>query len=153
MTTHRPAVRERRSTTPAPELRAGAPTTGTGPDGPTPGARSAGVTDTAGTTDMTGTTGSAHDARSARDARSPGDARSAGDADTMAVLSFVSGLVGLLAMNLVLGPVAIALAALALIRGTTRPARARLGLALGVADLVVLACLIGADHTWSWSLG
>ncbi|MFD7030064.1 DUF4190 domain-containing protein [Streptomyces sp. NPDC059917] len=117
MTSHRTAVRERRSTTPAPELRTGTPTPRTGPDGPAPGARSV------------------------------------GEADTMAVLSFVSGLVGLLVMNLVLGPVAIALGALALIRGTTRPARARLGLALGVADLVVLACLIGADHTWSWSLG
>ncbi|MET9470398.1 DUF4190 domain-containing protein [Streptomyces sp. NPDC006544] len=71
----------------------------------------------------------------------------------MAVISFLSGLVGLLAMNLVLGPIAIVLAGLALFRGTTRPARARLGLALGIADLVVLACLISADHTWSWSLG
>ncbi|MGW6688013.1 DUF4190 domain-containing protein [Streptomyces sp. NPDC054961] len=71
----------------------------------------------------------------------------------MAVISFLSGLVGLLAMNLVLGPIAIVLAGLALLRGTTRPARARLGLALGIADLVVLACLVSADHTWSWSLG
>ncbi|MDJ0382392.1 DUF4190 domain-containing protein [Streptomyces sp. G-G2] len=71
----------------------------------------------------------------------------------MAVISFLSGLVGLLAMNLVLGPIAIGLAGLALIRGTTRPGRAGLGLALGIADLVVLACLISADHTWSWSLG
>ncbi|MEV7729820.1 hypothetical protein AB0P15_34675 [Streptomyces sp. NPDC087917] len=75
------------------------------------------------------------------------------EADTMAVVSFLSGLVGLLAMNLVLGPIAIVLAGLALIRGTSRPGRARLGLALGVADLVVLACLVSADHTWSWSLG
>ncbi|MER5732827.1 hypothetical protein ABT084_31610 [Streptomyces sp. NPDC002138] len=75
------------------------------------------------------------------------------DADTLAVISFLSGLVGLLAMNLVLGPIAIVLACLALLRGTARPGRARLGLALGIADLVVLACLVGADHTWSWSLG
>ncbi|MET9962245.1 DUF4190 domain-containing protein [Streptomyces sp. NPDC006326] len=75
------------------------------------------------------------------------------DADGMAVVSFVLGLVGLLAMNLVLGPAAITFAVLALRRGTRRPARARLGLALGVADLVVLACLVSADHTWSWSVG
>ncbi|WP_404954830.1 hypothetical protein [Streptomyces sp. 147326] len=35
---------------------------------------------------------------------------------------------------------------------TARPGRARLGIALGVADLVVLARLVTADHTWSWSL-
>nr|WSX54366.1 DUF4190 domain-containing protein [Streptomyces sp. NBC_00974] len=71
----------------------------------------------------------------------------------MAVISFLSGLVGLLAMNLVLGPIAIVLAGIALFRGTTRPTRARLGLALGIADLAVLAYLVSADHTWSWSLG
>ncbi|MFJ4775998.1 DUF4190 domain-containing protein [Streptomyces sp. NPDC088762] len=75
------------------------------------------------------------------------------DADGMAVVSFVLGLVGLLAMNMVLGPIAIVLAALALRRGTNRPGRARLGLVLGIADLVVLACLISADGTWSWSIG
>ncbi|MGW7103613.1 DUF4190 domain-containing protein [Streptomyces sp. NPDC054838] len=75
------------------------------------------------------------------------------EADGMAVASFLLGLVGLLAMNLLLGPASMVLAALALRRGTSRPARARLGFALGVADLVVLACLVGADHTWSWSVG
>ncbi|MET9699288.1 DUF4190 domain-containing protein [Streptomyces sp. NPDC006529] len=75
------------------------------------------------------------------------------DADAMAVASFVCGLVGLLVMNLVLGPVAIVLAGLALLRGTTRPGRARLGLVLGIADLAVLAFLVSADHTWSWSIG
>ncbi|THA40563.1 DUF4190 domain-containing protein [Streptomyces sp. A1547] len=73
-------------------------------------------------------------------------------ADGMAVASFVFGLIGLLAMNLFLGPAAIVLAALALHRGTSRPGRARLGLALGVADLVVLAWVVSADQTWSWSI-
>ncbi|MFJ1747748.1 DUF4190 domain-containing protein [Streptomyces sp. NPDC088116] len=75
------------------------------------------------------------------------------DVDGMAVASFVLGLLGLLVMNLLLGPIAIVLAALALRRGTARRGRALLGLSLGVADLVVLAVLIGADHTVSWSLG
>ncbi|MFJ5806018.1 MULTISPECIES: hypothetical protein [unclassified Streptomyces] len=75
------------------------------------------------------------------------------EADDMAVVSFLSGLVGLLVMNLVLGPIAIVLAGLALYRGTSRPGRARLGLVLGVADLAILAYLINADGTWSWSVG
>ncbi|WP_420714929.1 hypothetical protein [Streptomyces sp. WM6372] len=74
-------------------------------------------------------------------------------ADGMAVASFVFGLIGLLAMNLLLGPASIVLAALALRRGTSRPGRARLGLALGVADLAVLAWVVSADQTWSWSIG
>ncbi|MFD9468342.1 DUF4190 domain-containing protein [Streptomyces goshikiensis] len=74
------------------------------------------------------------------------------DADAMAVTAFVLGLVGLLVMNIVLGPVAVVLGSLALWRRTSRPGRARLGIALGVADLVVLATLVSADHTWSWSL-
>ncbi|GGT09415.1 MULTISPECIES: DUF4190 domain-containing protein [Streptomyces] len=74
------------------------------------------------------------------------------DADAMAVTAFVLGLVGLLVANLVLGPTAAVLGALALRKGTARPARARLGIALGVADVVVLACLVAADGTWSWSL-
>lgn len=74
------------------------------------------------------------------------------DADAMAVTAFVLGLVGLLVTNLLLGPVSVVLGVLALRRGTRRPGRARLGIALGVADLVVLACLVTADGTWSWSL-
>ncbi|MFD3872681.1 DUF4190 domain-containing protein [Streptomyces sp. NPDC058623] len=74
------------------------------------------------------------------------------DADAMAVTAFVLGLAGLLVMNLILGPTAVVLGSLALWRNTARPGRARLGIALGVADLVILACLVTADGTWSWSL-
>ncbi|MFD6288410.1 DUF4190 domain-containing protein [Streptomyces sp. NPDC060205] len=73
------------------------------------------------------------------------------DADGMAVASFILGLVGLLALNVVLGPVSIVLAATALFRGTTRRGRAFLGLGLGVADLVVLVAFMSADNTLSWS--
>ncbi|MEV5441708.1 DUF4190 domain-containing protein [Streptomyces sp. NPDC052644] len=75
------------------------------------------------------------------------------DADGMAVAAFVLGLVGLLVFNILLGPMAVCLAVLALRRGTRRPARALLGLALGVADLVVLAALVTANGTVSWDLG
>ncbi|MFD9484014.1 DUF4190 domain-containing protein [Streptomyces sp. NPDC059991] len=75
------------------------------------------------------------------------------DADGMAVAAFVLGLLGLLVMNVVLGPMAIVLAGLALRYRTTRPARAWLGLALGIADLAVLAGLVMADGTISWGLG
>ncbi|MFJ6783070.1 DUF4190 domain-containing protein [Streptomyces yangpuensis] len=74
------------------------------------------------------------------------------DADAMAVTAFVLGLVGLLVMNLLLGPVAVVLGALALHRRTTRPGRAQLAIALGLTDVLVLACLVAADGTWSWSL-
>lgn len=74
------------------------------------------------------------------------------DADGMAVASFVLGLLGLLVANLFLGPASVALALLALARGTNRRGRAILGLALGVADLVVLAVLVLGDHTLSWGL-
>ncbi|WP_159773275.1 DUF4190 domain-containing protein [Streptomyces sp. HM190] len=73
------------------------------------------------------------------------------DADGMAVASFVLGLLGLLVLNLFLGPIAIVLAALALKRGTTRRGRAFLGLGLGVADLVILAVLTQTTNTVSWS--
>ncbi|MEU4999571.1 DUF4190 domain-containing protein [Streptomyces sp. NPDC021622] len=74
------------------------------------------------------------------------------EADGMAVASFVLGLLGLLVLNLFLGPVAIVLAGLALLRGTSRKGRALLGLGLGVADLVVLAALMSMDNTVSWGL-
>ncbi|WP_329221291.1 DUF4190 domain-containing protein [Streptomyces sp. NBC_01485] len=73
------------------------------------------------------------------------------DADGMAVASFILGLLGLLVLNVFLGPIAVVLAAVALWRGTTRPGRAYLGLALGVADLLILAAFIQADSTISWS--
>jgi hypothetical protein len=73
------------------------------------------------------------------------------DADGMAVASFVLGLLGLLVFNLFLGPIAIVLASVALWRGTGRRGRALLGLGLGVADLVVLAAFMRADHAISWS--
>ncbi|MDG9718808.1 DUF4190 domain-containing protein [Streptomyces sp. DH24] len=73
------------------------------------------------------------------------------DTDGMAVASFVLGLLGLLVLNVFLGPIAIALAGVALRRGTARRGRAFLGLGLGVADLVVLAAFMQADHTISWS--
>ncbi|MFD9792596.1 DUF4190 domain-containing protein [Streptomyces sp. NPDC059070] len=74
------------------------------------------------------------------------------DADGMAVAAFVLGLLGLLVMNVVLGPMAIVLAGLALRYGTARRGRAWLGIALGVADLAVLLALVMADGTVSWSL-
>jgi hypothetical protein len=73
------------------------------------------------------------------------------DADGMAVASFLLGLPGLLVMNIVLGPAAIVLAVTAYARGTRRRGRALLGLALGVADLVVLVALTIADHGVLWS--
>ncbi|MEU3031484.1 DUF4190 domain-containing protein [Streptomyces incarnatus] len=74
------------------------------------------------------------------------------DADGMAVASFILGLLGLLVLNLFLGPVAIALAAVSLWRGTARRGRACLGLALGVADLAVLLIAVQISNTVSWSL-
>ncbi|MGW3208567.1 DUF4190 domain-containing protein [Streptomyces sp. NPDC001135] len=74
------------------------------------------------------------------------------DADGMAVASFILGLLGLLALNIFLGPVAIVLAAVSLWRGTTRRGRAWLGLTLGAADLVVLVVSMQLSHTLSWSL-
>ncbi|MEU2288273.1 DUF4190 domain-containing protein [Streptomyces sp. NPDC013178] len=73
------------------------------------------------------------------------------DTDGMAVASFILGLVGLLVLNVFLGPIAIVLATVALARGTKRRGRAWLGLTLGIADLVVLAAFMQADSTISWS--
>ncbi|TQK51679.1 hypothetical protein FBY35_2092 [Streptomyces sp. SLBN-118] len=83
------------------------------------------------------------------------DAKSAGrrDADGMAVAAFVLGLVGLLVMNIVLGPIAVVLSGIALRRGTARRGRALLGLALGVADLAVLAVLVTVNGTVVWGIG
>ncbi|MEU1001196.1 MULTISPECIES: DUF4190 domain-containing protein [Streptomyces] len=73
------------------------------------------------------------------------------DTDGMAVASFILGLLGLLVLNLFLGPIAIVLASVALWRGTERRGRALLGLGLGVADLLVLASFMEFDSTISWS--
>ncbi|MEU9915666.1 DUF4190 domain-containing protein [Streptomyces sp. NPDC051001] len=73
------------------------------------------------------------------------------DADGMAVAAFILGLVGLLVLNVFLGPIAIALASAALWRGTARRGRAFLGLGLGVADLLVLVAFMQMDSTVSWS--
>ncbi|MFJ9631210.1 DUF4190 domain-containing protein [Streptomyces sp. NPDC101175] len=73
------------------------------------------------------------------------------DADGMAVASFILGLVGLLVLNVFLGPIAIALAGAALWRGTTRRGRALLGLGLGIADLLVLVAFMQLDSTVSWN--
>ncbi|OCC12940.1 hypothetical protein [Streptomyces sp. PTY087I2] len=84
----------------------------------------------------------------------PAPRRAAGrEADGLAVASFVLGLVGLLIFNIVLGPMAIVMALLALARRTRRRGRAFLGLALGVADLAVLAALVTANGTVAWSIG
>ncbi|MGW7350040.1 DUF4190 domain-containing protein [Streptomyces sp. NPDC054784] len=73
-----------------------------------------------------------------------------GDADGMAVASFALGLTGLLVFNLVLGPCALVLGGLALARGTVRRGRARAGMLLGAADLIVLTTLVTANGTVSW---
>ncbi|WLQ36414.1 DUF4190 domain-containing protein [Streptomyces castrisilvae] len=79
--------------------------------------------------------------------------RSTRDADGLAVASFVLGLVGLLVMNILLGPAAIVMALVALARSTARRGRAFLGLALGVADLVVLAFLVTGNGVVTWDFG
>ncbi|MEU6812831.1 DUF4190 domain-containing protein [Streptomyces sp. NPDC046831] len=73
------------------------------------------------------------------------------DTEGMAVASFVLGLIGLVVLNLVLGPVAIALALIALRRNTPRRFRAWLGFWLGVADLLVLAVLLMVNGGTAWT--
>ncbi|MFC7310375.1 DUF4190 domain-containing protein [Streptomyces monticola] len=92
----------------------------------------------------------ARTARTARPARPARKFAGPRDADGMAVASFVLGLVSLLVMNLILGPVAIAFGLLALRRGTARRGRALLGLGLGVAGLVVFGVLVTMNGTVSW---
>ncbi|MEU3702776.1 hypothetical protein AB0E82_10855 [Streptomyces anulatus] len=75
------------------------------------------------------------------------------EADGLAVASFVLGLLGLLVFNVLLGPTAIVMALLALARRTRRRGRALLGLALGVADLVVLAVLVTGNGAVAWDFG
>ncbi|WP_030617110.1 DUF4190 domain-containing protein [Streptomyces sclerotialus] len=81
----------------------------------------------------------------------PTPRRKGSQADGMAVASFVLGLVGLLVMNLVLGPLSLILGAVALHRRTARRGRALLGMTLGAADLIVLAAVVTVDGTVSWS--
>ncbi|HEX4786963.1 MAG TPA: hypothetical protein VH372_00770 [Actinospica sp.] len=73
----------------------------------------------------------------------------------LAAVAFVSGLVGLLVANLLLGPLAIILGLVALRRDAGRRGRAALGLLLGFADIAVfllLAAHSGAHHgTLSWN--
>ncbi|MFF2039031.1 DUF4190 domain-containing protein [Kitasatospora sp. NPDC058170] len=87
--------------------------------------------------------------RTARDRRSPSTA----EADNLAVASFLLGLPGLLLFNIVLGPLAITLGTLALVRGTHRRGRAVLGLALGVAALAILAVTTAGGHGVLWQIG
>lgn len=74
-------------------------------------------------------------------------------ADGMAVASFVLGLIGLLAFNIVLGPFALVLGGISLVRGTRRPLRAILGLFLGAADLIVLVVLVTMHRGVIWPFG
>lgn len=62
-----------------------------------------------------------------------------------AAVSFVSGLVGLLVANLVLGPLAIVLGAIGLRADKSRRVRATLGILLGIADIAVF--LVLAAHS------
>ncbi|MFD0408499.1 DUF4190 domain-containing protein [Kitasatospora sp. NPDC127116] len=68
------------------------------------------------------------------------------EADGLAIASFLLGLPGLLLFNIVLGPIAITLATLALVRGTSRRGRALLGLTLGIASLAILAVTLVTSH-------
>ncbi|MDT0379258.1 DUF4190 domain-containing protein [Streptomyces sp. DSM 42041] len=68
--------------------------------------------------------------------------------DGMANAAFVLGLVGLVVLPICLGPVAIVLGVLALRRDTTLRGRARLGLALGTADVLVFAVSLAAERDW-----
>jgi len=74
------------------------------------------------------------------------------DADNAAVAGFIAGLLGLFALNAVLGPVALALGSLALTRGTTRRTRALLAIGLGVLDLAIFATLLATHGGVSWRL-
>ncbi|MFI9026521.1 hypothetical protein [Streptomyces sp. NPDC053560] len=133
--------------------RAGTESAGTRTDadktGPESGTTTASDTDTTTTDKATADTATTTDATTAD--VSSGARRKGTQADGMAVASFILGLVGLLVMNLVLGPLSLVLGAVALHRGTGRRGRALLGMALGAADLVVLAAIVTVDGTVSWN--
>ena len=65
----------------------------------------------------------------------------------LAAVAFVSGLVGLLVANLVLGPLAVVTGFVALRRDADRRGRAALGIALGCLDIVVLVLLAARSGT------
>jgi hypothetical protein len=88
----------------------------------------------------------------ASSARAQSKARPDG-ADGMAVASFVLGLLGLLAFNVVLGPFALVLGFVSLVRGTNRPVRAVLGMVLAMADLLVLVVLMTLNNGVLWPFG
>lgn len=68
------------------------------------------------------------------------------DGEGTAVAGFISGLIGLLVGNVVLGPLAVVLGVHALRSSpSSRRGRAVLAIVLGVADLVFYAALILAD--------
>jgi hypothetical protein len=87
--------------------------------------------------------------------RGLGVARPATMRPPLAAVAFVSGLVGLLVANLLLGPLAIITGSVALRRDASRRGRAALGIALGCLDIVVLVLLAarsGEQHGGlSWS--
>jgi hypothetical protein len=86
-------------------------------------------------------------------ASAPTRAATRSDADGTAVASFILGLLGTFVLNAVFGPLAIILACVSLFRRTRRPARALLGLALGIADIAILATLIATHQSVSWTPG
>jgi threonine/homoserine/homoserine lactone efflux protein len=75
------------------------------------------------------------------------------DADGTAVASFILGLLGTFVFNVVFGPLAAVLGTVALARGTRRRGRAVLGVALGLADLGILAVLVASHQSVSWTPG
>ncbi|MFF2076315.1 DUF4190 domain-containing protein [Kitasatospora sp. NPDC058162] len=94
---------------------------------------------------MSTITGRAATGRTATD-RATDERQGTAEADNLAVASFLLGLPGLLLFNIVLGPIAVTLATLALVRGTSRRGRAFLGLALGIASLAILAVTTATSH-------
>jgi hypothetical protein len=73
----------------------------------------------------------------------------------LAAVAFVTGLVGLLVANLLLGPLAIVTGCVAVRRDATRRGRAALAIALGVLDVVVFLLLAvhsgGHNGRLSWN--
>jgi hypothetical protein len=112
---------------------------------------------TAGSTSAASTASgkAATSAESGRATTQPGRGTAEPKAIPFAAVSFVSGLVGLLVANLLLGPLAIILGLIGLRADSGRRARATLGILLGIADIavfVLLAAHSGAHHgSLSWN--